>query len=73
MKIIKCLISIIIIVFTLIITVSANDTISYIDSTSSNEGYFSVFYEDILNPKMKIGIKYNNNITYYDYIPNEQM
>lgn len=73
MKIIKYLICIIIVVFTLILTVSAASTISYIDSTSSNAGYFSVFYEDTFKPKMKIGIKYNNHTTYYDYIPNEQM
>lgn len=39
------------------------------DTSHSSKGYFTINYNDIDYPKMKVGITYDNQTEYYDYKP----
>lgn len=47
---------------------AANETV--IDVSTANEGYFTVEYHDSNPVKMKVGVVYGGNTTYYDYTAN---
>ena len=42
-----------------------------IDTSQSSEGYFTISYSDNNPVKMKVGVTFNNKVTYYDYTSGE--
>ena len=55
----------------LVVAISGNafaaDTI--IDTSTADEGYFTVCYDEIANVKMKVGVSYEGKTEFFDYTP----
>jgi len=65
--------SIFVIIALLFVSLSgtASATNNRIDVSTSPEGYFTVYYSDDSDVKMKVGVSYGENTTYYNYTAGE--